>query len=82
MPKNAVPALNEAFNAIMMEAARDVGAPVVAAPAVHAWKKTDFADEYHFSPAGARTFARLVAKGLKDLDLDSLRGAATQPMAR
>ena len=82
VPKNAVPALNEAFNAIMMEAARDVGAPVVAAPAAHAWKKTDFADEYHFSPAGARTFARLVTKGLKDLDLDSLRGAATQPMAR
>jgi lysophospholipase L1-like esterase len=67
VPQKSVPKLNEAFNDIVVKAARETDSLVIESVRTEPWKPSDFVDDYHFSAEGSGKFARHVMVGLKAL---------------
>jgi lysophospholipase L1-like esterase len=58
---HAIPTVMHRFNEILRDEAEKQGALYIAAPTDHPWQPSDFLDEGHFTVAGSRTFAHLIA---------------------
>ncbi len=60
-----VPALVDAYNAVLAEVAAERDVAYLAELLETGWTPEDFLDEGHFSPSGARRFASIVAAALR-----------------